>query len=81
MSSLARLRPLDSRRRLQGPTDARLTKCQYKDTGHVTEFAVAKDPSFALDLAGPYYSSFCAMYVFVSGTYHRVVSRNRCQKS
>jgi len=27
------------------------------------------------------YSSFWAMYVFVSGTYQRVVSRKRCQKS
>src|SRR5256712_10583080 len=27
------------------------------------------------------YSSFCAMYVLVSGTYHLVASRKRCQKS
>ena len=31
-----------------------------------------------IDLA---YSSFWAMYVLVSGTYHLVVSRKRCQKS
>ena len=52
VSSLARLRPLDPSRRLEGPTDARLTKCQYKDTGQVTELPGDQDFNLNLDLTG-----------------------------